>query len=177
MAKSIKQLAEDIGVSKTAIRKKIENLGLRECLQKSGNQFVVGEEVEHLIKQAFEKKIENRSQTKTETETETESKIENLDVSEIFSLLKAELEEKNRQIAVLEQQLTKAQQLIDQAQQLHAVDVQKIRELEQKERENNDLEETEPVTEPETTSEVLVESMQREKESKILNWFKRIWRM
>ena len=42
MAKTIKQIADEIGVSKTAIRKKIANLGLQLSLRKIGNQFAVG---------------------------------------------------------------------------------------------------------------------------------------
>lgn len=39
--KAIKQIADELGVSKTAVRKKIENLGLRSILQKNGNQFAI----------------------------------------------------------------------------------------------------------------------------------------
>ena len=37
MARTIKQIADEIGVSKTAIRKKIANLGLQSSLRKIGN--------------------------------------------------------------------------------------------------------------------------------------------
>ena len=37
--KTIKQIADELGVSKTAVRKKIENLGLQSSLRKNGNQF------------------------------------------------------------------------------------------------------------------------------------------
>lgn len=37
--KTIKQIADELGVSKTAVRKKIENLGLSEKVQTNGNRF------------------------------------------------------------------------------------------------------------------------------------------
>lgn len=135
MSKSIKQLAEELNVSKTAVRKKIENLGLRERLQINGNQFLIDEDVENIIKQAFSVKADEESETKKETKSKTESETENLKVSEVFSLLKAELEEKNKQITELQRQLAESQKLIDQAQQLHAADVKRILELEQKQEE------------------------------------------
>ncbi len=65
--KTIKQIADELGVSKTAVRKKIENLGLRSGLQKNGNQFAIDENQEKLIKSAFS---ESEAETKTETKTE-----------------------------------------------------------------------------------------------------------
>ena len=66
--KTIKQIADELGVSKTAVRKKIENLGLQSSLRKNGNQFAIDEIQEKLIKQAFsgnetETKNANQSQT------------------------------------------------------------------------------------------------------------------
>ena len=53
MGKTIKQIADELGVSKTSVRKKIDNLGLRSSLQSNGNQFSINEEQEELIKTAF----------------------------------------------------------------------------------------------------------------------------
>ena len=39
--KTIKELADDLGVSKTAVMKKIDNLGLREKLAKNGNRLAI----------------------------------------------------------------------------------------------------------------------------------------
>ena len=69
--KTIRQIADEIGVSKTAVSKQIANLGLRSGLRKNGNQFAIDERQEALIKQAFLEKsqteIANQSQTKTQT--------------------------------------------------------------------------------------------------------------
>ena len=125
--KTIKQIAEELGVSKTAVRKKIENLGLQSSLRKNGNQFAIDKIQEKLIKQAF-------SGNETETKNANQSQTENHEVSDLvsvlhttISVLKAELEAKDRQIE-------KLQMLLDQEQQLHALTAQQIKELpEQKE--------------------------------------------
>lgn len=116
--KTIKQIADELGVSKTAVRKKIENLGLRSSLQKNGNQFAIDENQEKLIKSAFS---ESESETKTETNSQTETET----VSALVSMLQRELDVKNEQIAHL-------QKLLDQEQQLRMVTEQKLLQIEDK---------------------------------------------
>lgn len=115
--KTIKQIADELGVSKTAVRKKIENLGLRSGLQKNGNQFAIDENQERLIKSAFS---ESEAETNSQTETET--------VSTLVSMLQRELDAKNEQIAHL-------QKLLDQEQQLRMVTEQKLLQIEDKQEE------------------------------------------
>ena len=125
--KTIRQIADEIGVSKTAVNKQIANLGLRSGLRKNGNQFAIDEHQEALIKQAFSEKsqteIENQSQTKTQTE--------NHEVSDLVCVLQAtidtlqgQLEVKDRQIEKLTEALIAAQQTAAAAQALHAGTIQ-----------------------------------------------------
>ena len=118
--KTIRQIADEIGVSKTAVNKQIANLGLRSGLRKNGNQFAIDEHQEALIKQAFSEKsqteIENQSQTKTQTE--------NHEVGDLVCVLQAtidtlqgQLEVKDRQIAKLTEALVAAQQTAAAAQE------------------------------------------------------------
>ena len=115
--KTIRQIADEIGVSKTAVNKQIANLGLRSGLRKNGNQFAIDEHQEALIKSQTE--IENQSQTKTQTE--------NHEVGDLVCVLQAtidtlqgQLEVKDRQIAKLTEALVAAQQTAAAAQALHA---------------------------------------------------------
>lgn len=119
--KTIKQIADELGVSKTAVRKKIENLGLWSGLQKNGNQFVIDETQEKLIKSAF-------SENETQTETETSSQTGTETVSALVSMLQKELDAKNEQILHL-------QKLLDQEQQLRMVVEQKLLTIEEKQEE------------------------------------------
>ena len=132
--KTIRQIADEIGVSKTAVSNQIANLGLRSGLRKNGNQFAIDKHQEALIKQAFFEKtqteIENQSQTKTQTE--------NHEVGDLVCVLQAtidtlqgQLAVKDKQIAELNERLSEcsaallaAQQTAQAAQALHAGTIQ-----------------------------------------------------
>ena len=125
--KTIRQIADEIGVSKTAVSKQIANLGLRSALRKNGNQFAIDERQETLIKQAFLEK----SQTEIENQTQTKSQTENHEVSDLVCVLQAtidtlqgQLEVKDRQIEKLTEALIAAQQTAAAAQALHAGTIQ-----------------------------------------------------
>ena len=113
--KTIRQIADEIGVSKTAVNKQIANLGLRSGLRKNGNQFAIDEHQEALIKEAFSEK----------------SQTENHEVSDLVCVLQAtidtlqgQLEVKDRQIEKLTEALVAAQQTAAAAQALHAGTIQ-----------------------------------------------------
>lgn len=108
MYKTIKQIADELGVSKTAVRKKIENLGVFDKLQTNGNQFLIDSNLETLIKSAFLK-----SQPKTENckPVSVESESFRL-VSDMVDTLKAQLEVKDKQLAEKDKQLLEQQQSI-----------------------------------------------------------------
>lgn len=126
--KTIKQLADELGVSKTAVRKKIENLGLSEKVQTNGNRIEVDERQERLIKSAFSQK-----ETKTTNANEVSEKSETLRLlSSMVSTLQEQLQEKDKQIERLQTELENAQKSVDQAQQLHAMTEQKLLLLEDK---------------------------------------------
>ena len=121
--KTIRQIADEIGVSKTAVNKQIANLGLRSGLRKNGNQFAIDEHQEALKKEAFSEK----SQTEIENQTQTE----NHEVSDLVCVLQAtidtlqgQLEVKDRQIEKLTEALVAAQQTAAAAQALHAGTIQ-----------------------------------------------------
>ena len=132
--KTIRQIADEIGVSKTAVNKQIANLGLRSGLRKNGNQFVIDERQETLIKQAFLEK----TQTEIENQTQTKTQTENHEVGDLVCVLQAtidtlqgQLEVKDRQIEQQAQTITRltdalaaAQQTAVAAQALHAGTIQ-----------------------------------------------------
>lgn len=131
MAKTIKQIADELGVSKTAVRKKIENLGLQSSLRKNGNQFVIEKEQESLIKSAF-----SQNETKTKNANQV---CENRLLLDLVSTLQKELDAKDEQLrkkdiqlAEKDKQIENAQKIADQAQQLQAIAENKIKLLEQR---------------------------------------------
>lgn len=132
--KTIRQIADEIGVSKTAVNKQIANLGLRSGLRKNGNQFAIDEHQEALIKEAFSEK----SQTEIENKRQTKTQTENHEVGDLVCVLQAtidtlqgQLEVKDRQIEQQAQTITRltdalaaAQQTAVAAQALHAGTIQ-----------------------------------------------------
>ena len=159
MSKTIKEIADELGVSKTAVRKKIANLGLQSGLRKNGNQFAIEKEQENMIKSAFSKKQPStKPSTSLQLETVNDAVVDVLlNQSE---MLKNELKIKNKQIEELNKRLEENQKLLDQQQKLHAMAEQKIQLLEHRE----------PTpTETENTSEqinILKEQLDREKKER-----------
>ena len=101
MSKTIKQIAEEVGVSKTAVRKQIANLGLQSSLRKNGNQFAIDENQEALILRAFSEK----TQTKNENQLQTETQTENHEVSDLVSVLQSTIDTLQGQLAVKDKQI------------------------------------------------------------------------
>ena len=132
--KTIRQIADEIGVSKTAVNKQIANLGLRSGLRKNGNQFAIDEHQEALIKQAFSEK----SQTEIENQTQTKSQTENHEVSDLVCVLQAtidtlqgQLEVKDRQIEQQAQTITRLTDALAAAQQTAAA-LQELADMQEK---------------------------------------------
>lgn len=88
--KTIKQIADELGVSKTAVRNKIENLGLSEKMETNGNRIEVNERQERLIKSAFSQK-----KSKTENVNKVSEKTETLRLlSDMISTLTEQLQDR-----------------------------------------------------------------------------------
>ena len=117
--KTIRQIADEIGVSKTAVNKQIANLGLRSGLRKNGNQFAIDEHQEALIKQAFSEK----SQTEIENQSQTKSQTENHEVSDLVCVLQATIDTLQGQLEVKDRQIEQQAQTITR-QALHAGTIQ-----------------------------------------------------
>ena len=145
MAKTIKQIADELGISKQAVFKRIDNLGLRSKLTKIDNQLMVEKEQENMIKSAFsEKQPSTKPSTKLSTKSSTSLQLETVNdaVVEVLlnqsEMLKNELKIKNKQIEELNKRLEENQKLLDQQQKLHAMAEQKIQLLEHKETSKTD---------------------------------------
>lgn len=145
MAKTIKQIADELGISKQAVFKRIDNLGLRSKLTKIDNQLMVEKEQENMIKSAFsEKQPSTKPSTKLSTKPSTSLQLETVNDAVVdvllnqSEMLKNELKIKNKQIEELNKRLEENQKLLDQQQKLHAMAEQKIQLLEHKETSKTD---------------------------------------
>lgn len=148
---SVRQLADELGVSKTAVNKKIETIGLRSELVKIDNRFMIPQNVAISVKNAF--KNANQSQTKSQTKTPTKSQTKSHIMAYEIELLNMQLSEKNKQIDELRKTieiisaqldikdkqiadenalLTATLEKLDHEQQLNALNQNRILELEDK---------------------------------------------
>ena len=110
---TIKQLAGKIGVSKTSISKKIDNLGLRNSLQMVGGTWLIPDDIENTIINAYNRKP--KSQTVGTNQSQT--------IDTVVDTLVEQLKVKDKQIEEL-------QKLLDQEQKLRMVTEQKLLAIE-----------------------------------------------
>ena len=145
--KTIKELADELGVSKTAINKKVTDRERKLWFSKIGNKFVINEDGQKSIKRMFEGLIENQeSQTEnleqkpnSQTENFRNNNESNADIKYILDIIEYQKEQikdlqntKDKQF----KQLSNMQNLLDQQQRL-ALQDKKL--LEEYKAEINDL--------------------------------------
>nr|WP_014017775.1 replication-associated protein [Lactococcus lactis]AEK97251.1 replication-associated protein [Lactococcus lactis subsp. lactis bv. diacetylactis] len=137
--KTIKELADELGVSKTAINKKVTDRERKLWFAKIGNKFVINEEGQKSIKRMFERVTENlESQTEnleqkpnSQTENFRNNNENNVDIKYILDIIEYQKEQiKDLQNTKDEQfkQLSNMQNLLDQQQRLALQDKKLLEE-------------------------------------------------
>ena len=137
--KTIRELAEELGVSKTAINKKVSDSERKQWFSKKGNRFLVNEIGQDAIKSMFSYDINNRKSKTENTEKQPESKTENFEndnlknsdfkhLSEIIKYQNAQIEDLKETKAQHFKQLTQMQNLLDQQQRLALQDKKLLEE-------------------------------------------------
>lgn len=127
--KTIKELADELGVSKTAINKKVTDRERKLWFAKIGNKFVINEDGQKSIKRMFDRVTENQeSQTEnleqkpnSQTENFRNNNENNADIKYILDIIEYQKEQiKDLQNTKDEQfkQLSNMQNLLDQQQRL-----------------------------------------------------------
>lgn len=122
MKLTIKELADELSISKTAINKKVSANLKRKHFSKIGNKFVIDEEGQKLIKSMFTDRHYAESKTKTPN-------IE-FDVSDLVSVLNNQILSTEKQLQEKDKQLSAMQKLLDQQQVLTLQANRKILALE-----------------------------------------------
>ena len=137
--KTIKELADELGVSKTAINKKVTDRERKLWFSKIGNKFVINEDGQKSIKRMFEGLTENqKSQTEnleqkpnSQTENFRNNNENNADIKYILDIIEYQKEQiKDLQNTKDEQfkQLSNMQNLLDQQQRLALQDKKLLEE-------------------------------------------------
>ena len=137
--KTIKELADELGVSKTAINKKVTDRERKLWFSKIGNKFVINEDGQKSIKRMFEGLIENQESQTENLEQKPNSQTENFwnnnesnaDIKYILDIIEYQKEQiKDLQNTKDEQfkQLSNMQNLLDQQQRLALQDKKLLEE-------------------------------------------------
>jgi predicted ArsR family transcriptional regulator len=119
--KTIKQIADELGVSKTAVRKKMTDEIKNQFSETIGNTVYISEQGEDLIKSAFLKTNENQV---SDNQSET--------VCTLVSMLQKELDIKNKQIEVQAATIESLTTALAAAQALHAGTIQQLKLVDNK---------------------------------------------
>lgn len=137
--KTIKELADELGVSKTAINKKVTDRERKLWFSKIGNKFVINEDGQKSIKRMFEGLTENQESKTENLEQKPNSQTENFrnnnennaDIKYILDIIEYQKEQiKDLQKTKDEQfkQLSNMQNLLDQQQRLALQDKKLLEE-------------------------------------------------
>jgi len=128
--KTIKQLADEIGVSKQAIQKRINNLPTNQQPTKVGGKYVVSKDLADKIK-SFYNSTDNRDNPKKENVTYVGDNFK-MSVDLIIDDLKMDKKQLQSELSIKNSQIEKLQKLLDQQQILTLQANKKIEELELK---------------------------------------------
>ncbi|HCM89651.1 MULTISPECIES: DUF536 domain-containing protein [Vagococcus] len=126
---TIKELADELNVSKTAINKKIDETFKEKYVTKNGNRFVIDVSGQKVIKSMFK-----------EVNANQERKPNQEPVFDLVCVLKENLERTEEQLKVKDNQIEALQKLLDQQQVLTLQANQKIEQLEMNQAESEEKE-------------------------------------
>ncbi|HBH6252696.1 TPA: DUF536 domain-containing protein, partial [Enterococcus faecium] len=126
-------LAEELGVSKTAINKKVSDENRKLWFSKIGNKFVINETGQKAIKSMFFNENENSNQQLVgeKTKTENHKNANQVPELEVLSLLEQQLNQKDMQLQEKDEQIKQMQKLLDHQQQLTLQANQQIEKLQE----------------------------------------------
>ncbi|WP_225364083.1 HTH domain-containing protein, partial [Lentilactobacillus parakefiri] len=128
MELTIKELADELSVSKTAIRKHMDDKFRDTYTIKKGNKILIKDEGVEVLKGQFKNSVEDAEKQPTKTSTQLPVKGNDQQTA----LLAEQLEDQRKQIDAKDKQIAELHQLLDQSQRLQ-LDVQnKLKQLESK---------------------------------------------
>lgn len=126
---TIKELADELNVSKTAINKKIDETFKEKYVTKNGNRFVIDVFGQKIIKSMFKDVNENQKRKPNQEP-----------FFDLVCVLKENLERTEEQLKAKDNQIEALQKLLDQQQVLTLQANQKIEQLEMNQTESEEKE-------------------------------------
>ncbi|GAF37481.1 replication protein B [Lentilactobacillus farraginis] len=129
MSLTIKELADELAVSKTAIRKHMDDEFRSTYTIKQGNKILIKDEGVDVLKNQFKN---SESGTETASENQATASADSKNGKSATALLAETLEDQRKQIEEKDKQIRELHQLLDQSQRLQ-LDVQnKLKQLQNK---------------------------------------------
>ncbi len=126
MSLTIKELADQLSVSKTAIRKHMDDEFRSTYTIKQGNKILIKDEGASVLKEQFKNAENSTENSEVKKETASANPEEAKDAT---ALLAEQLENQRKQIEEKDKQISELHQLLDQSQRLQ-LDVQnKLKQL------------------------------------------------
>lgn len=137
--KTIRELADELGVSKTAINKKVSDSERKQWFSKNGNRFLVNENGQKAIRIMFSSEIDNHKPKTENTYQQPKSKTENFEnanlkhsdinyLNDIIKYQNAQIEDLKETKSQHFKQLNQMQNLLDQQQRLALQDKKLLEE-------------------------------------------------
>lgn len=105
---TVRELAEELQLSKTSIHKRIDKLGLRNKLRREGNKIIIPLEVADQIRLVSDMAAESEARVKQEHQPEEKSD------SELVEILKAQLAEQSELIKSLQAEKMELYKIVQQ---------------------------------------------------------------
>ena len=109
MQMTIRQLANELGVSKTTINKIISGLGVQHTIQKVGNKYLLSEtqilQIKMQLAQNEKSKIENLKSQTDDQKSKTENLKSQTDNQNLILILEKQLSLLNEQLAIKDEQI------------------------------------------------------------------------
>lgn len=129
MSLTIKELADELAVSKTAIRKHMDDEFRSTYTIKQGNKILIKDEGVDVLKEQFKN---SESSTENSAESNATTSADSKNSKDTTALLAETLEDQRKQIEEKDKQIRELHQLLDQSQRLQ-LDVQnKLKQLQNK---------------------------------------------
>ena len=109
MQMTIRQLANELGVSKTTINKIISGLGVQHTIQKVGNKYLLSEtqilQIKMQLAQNEKSKIENLKSQTDDQKSKTENLKSQTDNQNLILILEKQLSLLNEQLSIKDEQI------------------------------------------------------------------------
>jgi len=127
MSKTVKELADELGVTRQYIQKIISELPATKKPIKQQHRYIIDDQAESLIKAKFNNNSDNKETNKATKET---NKVVNVNNRTIKALID-QLNSKDNEISRLHDSMDQLTKLLDQSQRLQLMAENKIEKLEQ----------------------------------------------